>query len=414
MALALSRTAGTQRVLVLLDIRDGWSRGVLRGFMSAAQERNWLLLHYPPSTDLSWLVREWAPTATVVGSEPNAEALSVLAPGALVSVGLDRSAQGIPSVCIDEEAVAARALDHLLSTGVRRLTTFRFDESPFAIAREHAFVARARALGVTVVPGWGSDERPRDRLGEDPSAIVEWLQGLPKPCGVFTCTDGWGRMVARYAEVAGVRVPEQLSMVGADNDVLQCELMAPWLSSVMIPWQEVGRRAAAMVAGALGGRLEIGTRAVVSPTTVVARRSSDVLAIDDPLVEQAVRWIRSHADRRLTVPMVANAVGGGRQRLERRFRAVLDRTVLEEIRRAHVEAAKHLLATTSADLHQVAKQSGFATAGVLNGAFLREVGTTPGAYRRRVAKELRQSEEEGGIARVAHASPVAESARSAS
>jgi LacI family transcriptional regulator len=414
MVLATSRTGSTHRVLVLLDIRGGWSRGVLRGFMAAAEERNWLLLHYHPSTDLSWLVREWAPAATVVGPEPSAEALSVLAPGALVSVATDRSAQGIPSVCIDEQAVAALALEHLLSTGVRQLTTFRFDDSPFAVARELAFVARARAMGARVAPGWGCDERPLDRRGEDPSAIVDWLRGLPKPCGVFACTDSWGRTLARYAQVSGVRIPEQLSIVGVDNDVLQCELMAPSLSSVMIPWQEVGQRAAAMVAGALGGRLEIGTRTVVSPTTVLARRSSEVLAIDDPLVEQAVRWIRAHADRRLTVPMVASAVGGGRQRLERRFRAVLDRTVLEEIRRAHVEAAKLLLATTSADLRHVAKQSGFATAGVLNGAFLREVGTTPGAYRRRVAKELRQSADDGAVTRPAPASPVAQSARSAS
>jgi LacI family transcriptional regulator len=376
------------RVLVLLDIRGAWSRGILRGFMAAAQERNWTLLHYHPSTDLGWLVREWAPVAAVVGPELGLGDIATLAPAVVASVTVDRSAHDIASVCIDEEAVATMALEHLLGTGVRQLTTFRFDESPFAIAREHAFVSRARAAGARVAPGWGSDERPGDRAREDPTSIIAWLRGLPKPCGVFTCTDGWGRALARYAHVAGVRVPEDMAMVGADNDLLECELMAPLLSSVMIPWREVGRRAADMVFHALAGRAGRELRTTVAPTTVVARRSSEVLAIEDPLVAQAVRWIRSHADRRLTVPMVASAVGGGRQRLERRFRALLDRTVLEEIRRAHVEAAKHLLATTRADLREVAKQSGFTTAGVLNGAFLREVGTTPGAYRRRVAKEL--------------------------
>jgi LacI family transcriptional regulator len=234
-----------------------------------------------------------------------------------------------------------------------------------------------------------------DLLGEDPAAMVAWLRGLPKPCGIFTGTDSWARAVSRYARAAGVRVPEQLAMVGADNDELECELMAPSLSSVMIPWQEVGQRTAEMVGEALGGRLENGKRVVVSPSTVVGRRSSEVLAIDDPLVAQAVRWIRTHADRRVTVPMVASAVGGGRQRLERRFRAILDRTVLEEIRRAHVETAKHLLATTRADLREIAKRSGFTPAGVLNGAFVREVGTTPGAYRRRIKNELRQDQPAG-------------------
>jgi LacI family transcriptional regulator len=117
------------------------------------------------------------------------------------------------------------------------------------------------------------------------------------------------------------------------------------------------------------------------------RRSTEVLAVDDELVASAVRWIRENADRRLTVPMVARAIGGGRQRLERRFRAVLDRTVQEEIRRAHVEAARHLLTTTRAKLPEIAKKSGFTNAGLLNAAFLREIGTPPGVYRRRLRRE---------------------------
>jgi LacI family transcriptional regulator len=122
----------------------------------------------------------------------------------------------------------------------------------------------------------------------------------------------------------------------------------------------------------------------------VARRSSDALSIADPVVAKAVRWIRDNESRRLTVTMVARALGGGRQRLERRFRSVLDRTVQEEIRRAHVEAAKRLLETTRQSLREIAKQSGFTTPALLNVAFQREVGVSPGVYRRRVQKELAQ------------------------
>jgi LacI family transcriptional regulator len=123
---------------------------------------------------------------------------------------------------------------------------------------------------------------------------------------------------------------------------------------------------------------------VVSPVAVAPRRSSEVLAVEDALVARAVAWIREHADRRLTVTMVTRAVGGGRQRLERRFRRALDRTIQEEIRRAHVDAAKHWLATTRAGMAEVAKRSGFTNASLLNVAFRREMGRPPGAYRRRV------------------------------
>jgi LacI family transcriptional regulator len=217
--------------------------------------------------------------------------------------------------------------------------------------------------------------------------MVEWLRSLPKPCGIFTCTDGWARPVARCARVAGLRVPEDIALVGADDDALECELMAPPLSSVIIPWQEVGRSAAQLVQQALSGEASPAQRLVISPLSVQVRRSTDVLAIEDELVAEAVRWIRTNIDRRLTVSLVARAVGSARQRLERRFRGVLDRTVKDEIQRARVEAARELLRTTSAGLAEVAKRSGFTTSALLNAAFRRELGMPPGVYRRRVLQQ---------------------------
>jgi LacI family transcriptional regulator len=229
--------------------------------------------------------------------------------------------------------------------------------------------------------------------------MTAWVRSLPRPCGVFTCTDGWARAVERYARVAGLRIPEDLALIGANNDELECELMSPPLSSVMIPWQELGRHAAILVARALEGHTIAGERVAVAPTSVVARRSSDVIAIGDELVAEAVRFIRENSERRLTVTMVARAVGGGggRQRLERRFRSVLDRTVQEEIRRAHVETAKRWLDTTHLALSEVARRSGFTSAALLNAAFQREFGIAPGAYRRRVRRETSERDERSRV-----------------
>lgn len=371
------------RVLVVLDTSAGWSRGVLRGFTAAAHERDWTLLHYHPNSNLEWIAREWKPAVAVVGPELTASSLTVLAPATLISVTVDRSADGTASVCLDEAAIAGLAADHLLATGLQHVSTFRFDDTAFAVARERAFVERAREGGAEVAAGWGSHVNAPAERNENPATMIAWVRSLPKPCGVFTGTDGWARTVARYAREAGLRIPEDLALVGADNDTLECELISPSLSSVMIPWAEVGRSAAALVTRALAGGSIGGKRTVIGPTGLFARRSSELLAIDDTLVAEAVRWIRDNAERRLTVTMVARAVGGGRQRLERRFRAVLDRTVQQEIRRAHVELAKRLLRTTRAGLPEVAKRSGFTNAALLNTAFRREVGVPPGRYRRR-------------------------------
>lgn len=355
--------------------------------MAVAHERDWTLLHYHPATDLDGLA-EWAPDAVVFGPEFDLDAMRRFSPATLVSVTIDHTASDIASVCLDEEAIAALAAEHLLTRGFRRVSTFRYDESAFAIAREHAFVEHARAAGAEVSAGWGDDTFSQSERGERPAAMMAWLRSLPKPCGIFTCTDGWGHTVTRYAREAGLRIPEDVALVGADNDVLVCELLSPPLSSVMIPWKEVGRSAATLVRLALAKQPIATKRVLVSPVDVAARRSSDVLAIDDELVSEAVAWIRKHADRRVTVTMVATAVGGGRQRLERRFRSALDRTVQQEIQRAHVETAKHWLATTHQSMAEVAKRSGFTSASLLNGAFQRELGIAPGAYRRQVQKQL--------------------------
>jgi LacI family transcriptional regulator len=376
------------RILAILNMGTGWSRGVLRGFMAAAHERGWTVLHYPPPVDLARLVQKFAPAAVVIGPDSGRVSEASLSPVSLVSVALDLSSDGIASVCPDEALVGGLALDHLLATGLRQVSTFCLDGSQFGVARARAFIDGARKAGAKVAVGWGSDEAPPGWKGDNPEAIVAWLSGLPKPCGIFTCADHWARVVARYVRLAGLRVPEDVALVGVDNDVVECELLAPPLSSVMIAWQELGRSAAKLVESSLSGESIEGQRLLSAPVAVIARRSSEALAIDDALVAEAVRWIREHADQRLSVPMVAHAVGGGRQRLERRFRRVLDRTVQEEIRRARVEAAKRLLRSTRADLTEIARRSGFTNAALLNAAFKREVGVPPGVYRRRVHQAL--------------------------
>jgi len=264
------------RVLVVLDTVAAWSRGVLRGFMSAAHERGWTLLHYSTLVDINWVKDEWAPDVAVIGPGVDSAALAQFAATSLISVTVDRTAEGIPSICLDEERIGALALQHLQSTGLRHVSTCRYNAAPFAVARERAFVERARAAGINVAVGWGSAEALALNWAEDPtvprvmpleslrpSAMVEWLRSLPKPCGIFTCTDGWARPLVRCTRVAGFRVPEDIALVGADNDALECELMAPPLSSVMIPWQELGRSAAQLVQQALLGDSRPGQRVVM-------------------------------------------------------------------------------------------------------------------------------------------------------
>lgn len=388
---AAIRASGTPRkvprVLIVLGTGGGWSRGILRGFVSAAHEQDWNVLHYHPTPNLDWLAREWKPDAIALGPEFHERWPAGLRARVMVSVNADRTAQGIGSVCLNEAQIARVALEHLLSKGLKNVTTFHFDDAPFAVARVQAFVHAAKRRGVIGVEGKDLGG-PQHTAVEEPAAIIAWIRQLPKPCGVFAVCDSAAHLVARYARAAELRVPEDIAILGVDNDVIQCELTVPPLSSVVVPWQSVGRHAAELVWLGLGGKATADKRIAIDPGHVVARRSSDAMAIDDPLVARAARFIRDRSGQPLTVPLVAQAVATSRRRLERRFHAVLGRTVVQEIRRVRVELAKHMLATTAHNLAHIAKLCGFTNATLLNLAFHREVRLTPGVYRRRMRSVL--------------------------
>jgi LacI family transcriptional regulator len=370
------------RVLVVLDTSAAWSRGILRGFAGLAHQQGWTLLHYHPNADLEWLANRLVPTVAVLGPNIGPRWPSALEQCVSVAVNHDLSDQGIASVCVDDTRVGQVALEHLVTKGFQNLTTFRFGSCAFAIQREEGFQSAALDARARLVPSWWREETAPLSEIEDPEALTAWLESLPKPCGVFACCDSWGRVVARYAHAAGLRVPEDLALVGVDNDTIECEVVAPPMSSVGVPWRTMGERAAKLVAQGLAGKDISGRREVVAPIDVVARRSSDTLAIGDTLVASAVAWIGTHSRSRVTVPMIARAVSSTRQRLERRFRGVLGRTVAQEVRRTRVEAAKRLLLTTELTLPEVAHQSGFTTASLLSEPFRRAIGRPPGRNRR--------------------------------
>ena len=378
----MAKGGSEPRVLVVLDVSMAWSRGILRGFFDAARKHRWKILHYRLGA-LEWMVDVWRPDAVVLQASVYPSVRGLRGP-VVVSVNDDGgSRRGMASVCLDEEAIGALAVEHLMSKGLTQLTTFRFTDDRFAAARERAFKQAARARKARIVPGWWKDRAFPPRFHEDPAALTSWVQGLPRPTGMFACTDTWASIIAQYAELAAVRVPEDLALVGVDNDIIECELASPPLSSIAIPWRTVGEQAAALVERALSGRKVAGERIIVPPADVVARRSTDVRSVQDEIVARAISWIAENAEERLTLDAVARASGCSRQRLELRFRAAIGRTVMQEVRRTRLEMAKRLLATTRATLTEVAERCGFADAASLSVGFRRETGIPPGEYRRR-------------------------------
>jgi LacI family transcriptional regulator len=360
----------------------------LRGLHRVAILQGWAL--HVAGALLDKAVLEWNPRAIVCIDPVNIPSPERRAGRIVVAVGPDLTGQGIPSVVADDREVGREAARHLMSRGLRDFAGFGYWISDWDRERAAGFRAAVKAAGHTY-RAYGEPDADGDTDDPAPATqghhqrILAWLTSLPRPVGVLAGCDSWGASLISYARLAGLRVPEDVCVVGVDNDDTQCELATPPLSSVPVPWARMGQMAAELIVDALAGRMLPSEPVRVTPASTVIRQSSDLIAVDDPDVAKALSVIHEHADRPLTVAQILRKVPVFQHRLERKFRQHVGRRMTQEIRRVHVERAKRLLVSTELQMPAVAQRSGFGSASKLSTAFKRETGMTPTAFRRRYA-----------------------------
>jgi LacI family transcriptional regulator len=292
-----------------------------------------------------------------------------------------------PRVVSDHVEVGRQAGRHLVSNGLRHLAFVGYRSHEFSVDRERGLREIAAEIGTTVHSFYEQNRRLEDPTGvwrwNEP--LLTWLRGLPKPIGIVASHDTQGAQVAEYCHQLQLIVPDQVAIVGADDDDLLCELSRPSLSSVRLPAERIGFEAARL----LDEWLQTGSppaekTLVLPPAGVAIRQSSNLQAVPDPYVAAAVRFIADQAHRPFKVDDILRAVPIARRALERRFRKWLQRSILQEIRRVHVERAKHLLATTDLAMPEVAHRSGLTDSRQLSITFRQVTGTTPSGFRRQL------------------------------
>jgi len=290
---------------------------------------------------------------------------------------------GLPRIRSDNPAIGRLAAAHLLERGFRAFGYCGFAGEAWAAERRDGFAAAVGAAGPAPavyespwrgrrVPAWDVDA---DR-------IAAWLRRLPRPLGVMACNDLRGQHVLEACRRTGLAVPEQVAVVGVDNEELLCRLCDPPLSTVVPNARRIGYAAAGLLADLMAGGRPGAADTRVPPVGVVTRQSTDTLAIDDPDVAAAVRFIREHACEGIRVADVLRHVPVARSLLERRFRRAVGRSPHAEIRQAQVRRATELLADTDLPLRRVAELTGFPHAEYLSYLFKRTTGQSPREYRR--------------------------------
>jgi LacI family transcriptional regulator len=294
---------------------------------------------------------------------------------------------GAANIIGDNAAMGRLAAEHLLDRGFENFAYCGFEDMFGARSRGESFRRRITEAGFqTQIYKKPKKPKPRGRRSWEDEQIfmADWLKSLPKPVGLMTCTDDRSQDVIEACKVAALHVPEQVAIIGVDNDELVCELSSPPLSSIALNTQRSGYEAAELL-NKLMSRKQRKTAdhtIVVHPTHVVTRQSTDIMAMADRDVVEAVRFIRRHAREMIQVDDVVDTVAVSRRSLEQRFRREFGHSVLAEIKRARVDQVARMLVETNLSVSQIALALGYSGVENIARYFRSEKGMSPLAYRK--------------------------------
>ena len=294
----------------------------------------------------------------------------------VVNVGGAWGDRFLPRVGWDQSEAAALAARHLIERGLRSFGYVFQDaqQVPHDVERTTSFRAYVERAGFCC----------REFTPVSDTSLVNelaaWLQGLPRPCGVFAFNDRRAMDVLVAARLAGLRVPEEIAVVGMDNDADVCEAANPPLSSVSLDARRIGYRAAQLLEQILDGQAPPNEPELVPLPGVVTRRSSDVLHVENPEVAAVLRFIRDHAGEKIAVADLLRVAPMNRRRLERLFKATMGRSMGDELTRVRIETARELLAHSDLSLEKVAARCGLPEMSCFHVAFRKATGTSPAAW----------------------------------
>ena len=379
-----ARESSDPKVALLFEATNSYARSLLIGIGEYILSHGpWRVYYAELSTTDSpppWLAK-WDGQGVIIRGE-NRQVARAVDKLSLPVVDLtpSRLLPRAPWVKSDDAAIARLAAQHFLERGFK---TFAFCGDPrfsWSNRRGDQFGLLIRGAGYpchVYAPA-----KPLPSSDAEVNTIADWLAELPKPIAVFACYDNRGQQVLEACRRKGLAVPEEVAVLGVDNDEVLCGLSPPPLSSVSLNPRRTGWEAAALLSLMMKGEKLEATAHLIPPVGIVNRQSSDILAVADPKIASALRFIREHACEGIGVSDVLRHCPMARRALETRFRKLLGRTPHQEILRVQVNRVKELLVGTELPVWEIAERTGFDPE-YLSVVFKQVAGIAPSEYRKK-------------------------------
>ncbi|MFT5634365.1 MAG: LacI family transcriptional regulator [Rubritalea sp.] len=326
----------------------------------------------------SALITEWLPEVTE-------ELLELGIPTVIAAT--DDQYPGVTSIDVNDWQVGAEAARAFAQAGYQSFACLG-NATHYSDQRIEGF---CRELGGSAQVSIHQEEafnevRYSEDFAQPCEALHSWLESLPKPVGIFAVHDPLGRFLCGVSREMGLRIPEEVAVIGANNDDLVCGLSYPMLSSVSIPWDTIGEAVGEAVRSLLSGEPSPSEPILVPAGGVVLRHSANHLAVEDPTLRRAMTYFSEHIQEPITIEILCNNLRIARRGLEQKFREYFHCTPWEMLCKLRVSRAKQLLTETNHPISIISELSGFNDPERMAVVFKRVEGMPPSAYRKGVRK----------------------------
>ncbi len=369
------------QVAIMVNTAQDWGRRLIRGVVAYANEKGpWYIWVKPNATYPGERLPEgWRGDgiiARVINKDQADEIKALKVP--IVDVS-DNPIDGfeVPRILTDDKVGCEMAIQHFAERGIRNLAFIGANNRPTPVKYAEAFE------NIALQNGYTCSQFEVNTISPDADEeIIDWLKSLPKPCGVLAMGNNHARNLVDCCGTAGIIIPHDIAVLCTTDDELLNHACFPALSGILPPTESIGYQAAANLHRQMLGEEVSKEPVYLPPKGVIARLSTETLAVEDPKLVQVAYFIREHAFEPITMSDILKEVPMARRSLERRFQKAFGRSPVDEIRRIRVDRARKLLAETDLTMQSIAEACGYATYNYLTRVFKQITGMTPIDYRK--------------------------------
>jgi LacI family transcriptional regulator len=373
------------------------AQGIMAGVTEYVRAKgDWQLIIWPDVSQesLSFLKQRGCRGA-FVNAQTSTRAKELLQIGMpLIVLSAMQEMLNLPFISADSEQVTQMACEYYLNKKFENFAFFGLTAAKWSRERMEFFSSHLKKCGYE--PNIFKEEQTpitnaftsfaklwiSSTLSAGQQTLVEWLRQLPKPVAILASCDILGCHLSNVAKEVGLDIPDEIAVMGVNNDQAMCSICDPPLSSIAFNFKRAGYEATKLLDRLISGQEKMQGQCIkIQPTHVESRGSTDILAIDDPDIVQALKYVRKRSSEPLQVEEVANHVCISKRSLQLKFKKVLGKSIHKEIVQAHFEIARALLFDTDLSIDEIALRSGFHYTSNMRRAFKQITGLLPQRYR---------------------------------